>query len=863
MINLHGGGDSIQQIDYNLPAETHSPMYSMHKYWARKPHNVVAEYINAYSEEGDIVLDPFSGSGVAGIEALHLGRKAVIIDLDPVAVFIARMTAIPIDIEEFDSAFREITNKVKEKILDLYKTKCSICGNKNAIISHVVWQEDAKDYAIEKPLKIWYNCSVCEAAMRKGIKSKYPDKGDLDKIESINNQPISFWYPKDTKLMYNGTPFMKKEKRDYIWELFSKRNLMALSILYNEIENIKNNKIRNMMKFTFTSFIAKSSKLNFVNVGGYSSKGRGWTVHSYWVPPEHFEQNVWVDFENAYKDVRKGKEESNDWSTGKKYWVAIKGEGGGMFLKKNNQISQTDKIIKRIKPLSFKEAKDFNELINSDKTVLIATHNALDLVNEPNLNKSFIQPESIDYVFTDPPYGGSIQYFELSTLWGSWLKGRDNDDKFDMDFNEEVTINEKQSKGFDEYDLMLNKAFRQIFRVLKTGKYTTVTFHNTDIKIRNSLIRSVVYSGFNLDKILYQTPAKPSFKGLMQPYGSAVGDYYIRFYKPIQQKGQTRADIDSETQDKIIVESVKKILAERGEPTAYPWIQNTIDTELAKRGFSLISNPEDVAKVLNKHLGKEFVVVDVNEGSKRVKKWWFADPKIIAHYEIPLSERLEKTIVDILRREVTVTFDDIVREIFIRFPNSYTPEMTKIKDILKTYAIQVKDGKWQLSKASKKEIGIHNMIEASLAKIGKGLGFDVWTADNVNAVEDIVEKKLMLKMPEERSKRVKEIDVLWIKNGMVKYSFEVENSTNITEAIIRGSNIEYGTNRFIVIPKRRFKLLLRKFEEPMIKDRIQKEKWDVITYEQVDELLDKKYVKVEDLADMAKATEKRFEQKHL
>ncbi|MCL4383268.1 hypothetical protein M1278_01370 [Candidatus Marsarchaeota archaeon] len=118
-------------------------------------------------------------------------------------------------------------------------------------------------------------------------------------------------------------------------------------------------------------------------------------------------------------------------------------------------------------------------------------------------------------------------------------------------------------------------------------------------------------------------------------------------------------------------------------------------------------------------------------------------------------------------------------------------------------------------------------------------------------------------MPDERLKRVKEIDVLWIKNGKVEYSFEVENSTNITEAIIRGSNIEYETNRFIVIPKRRFKLLHKKFEEPMIKDRIQKEKWDVITYEQVDELLDRKVVKVEDLVDMAKAIDKQIEQKKL
>jgi len=63
----------IEHIDYALVAKTHSPMYIMHKYWARKPHNVVSEYIKNYTKEGDIVLDPFASSGVTAIKAVRLG----------------------------------------------------------------------------------------------------------------------------------------------------------------------------------------------------------------------------------------------------------------------------------------------------------------------------------------------------------------------------------------------------------------------------------------------------------------------------------------------------------------------------------------------------------------------------------------------------------------------------------------------------------------------------------------------------------------------------------------------------------------------------------------------------------------------
>ncbi len=74
-------------------------MYLMHKWWARKPHNVIHDYIEHYTSKGIIVLDPFCGSGVTPIEAIKMGRKAIGVDLDPIATFITRMTARPIQLK--------------------------------------------------------------------------------------------------------------------------------------------------------------------------------------------------------------------------------------------------------------------------------------------------------------------------------------------------------------------------------------------------------------------------------------------------------------------------------------------------------------------------------------------------------------------------------------------------------------------------------------------------------------------------------------------------------------------------------------------------------------------------------------------
>lgn len=109
----------MRHINYAIVPKAHTPLYMMHKYWARKPHNVVAEYIKRYSEKGEIVLDPFVGSGVTAVEALEAGRKAVALDLNPLSFFITWNTLFPVDINKLKKAFKEIEANVKGKIYDV------------------------------------------------------------------------------------------------------------------------------------------------------------------------------------------------------------------------------------------------------------------------------------------------------------------------------------------------------------------------------------------------------------------------------------------------------------------------------------------------------------------------------------------------------------------------------------------------------------------------------------------------------------------------------------------------------------------------------------------------------------------------
>lgn len=793
----------IDHINHALLAKAHPKRHLIHKFWARKPHNIVAKYIEHYTKKGEIVLDPFVGSGVTAIEALKLGRKAVAIDLNPIATFMTRMIAKPIDLKEFKKAFNKIEKKVRRNIEQLYETTCNKCKSRANIMA-AVWKRETNT-----PVELRIYCPKCKAK-----RLKKPSEDDMKKLREIEESEIQFWYPK-TRLRYpNGKEYKEGthiEDIDSVDKLFTRRNLLALSSLYHEIEEIKNESIRDLMKFTFTSMVHLASRMCPVakpspraHWSKYSATSF-WAVHRYWIPPRFMESNVWMLFESAAIEGRQG---------------VLKGKKDA-----NKQI------------VSYEEASAFSNLDNAN--ILVSTQSALDLSNIPD--------NSIDYVFTDPPYGGDIQYFELSTLWLSWLRGKEEDERFRLDWWEnEVTINPEQNKDFDYYHNRLHVAFREIFRVLKAGRFLTVTFHNTDVKVYNSIIRAVIFAGFELDKIIYQPPARASAKALLQPYGSAVGDYYIRFHKP---KGAFtkvfEREADKTRAKRIILESIKKILIERGEPTPLTDIlkgHTLIYTELRKHGYRFFgANPEGIGKVLEENRGKEFIFIK-GEG------WWFKEPEKY-HLELPLNERVELMVLDTLRRKIA-TFDDILQNIYLNFTNAQTPSPNSVREIVEEYGT-AKAGKWALKPQVRQQEKEHSEMIGFLAELGEKCGFDIWVGKReqsdsfkgkpLSELCDFKQLSLSDTSPEDIEKYIQQIDMLWVKYRKVAFAFEVEFTTTITDAFLRCSAIpkSHDASRFIVIPTEREKFMYRKLNSQLLQERVEEEGWKLIFFKNLREFYNK------------------------
>lgn len=135
-----------------------------------------------------------------------------------------------------------------------------------------------------------------------------------------------------------------------------------------------------------------------------------------------------------------------------------------------------------------------------------------------------IPGESIDYIFTDPPFGGNLMYSELNFLWEAWLKVFTNN-------KPEAIENTAQGKGLPEYQKLMTECFKEYYRVLKPGHWMTVEFHNSKNAVWNAIQEALQAACFVIADVRTLDKQQGSFKQVTS--ASAVKqDLIISCYKP-------------------------------------------------------------------------------------------------------------------------------------------------------------------------------------------------------------------------------------------------------------------------------------------------------------------------------------------
>lgn len=352
-----------KHLPNTFTSDTFKGMYAIHKYWSKKPRNVINQFIKSFTYSDEIVLDPFAGYGVTLTESIALDRKAIGVDINPASIRIIKGLLYYCDIVELDTFFNQWMQALAKTSSTWFSTSCN--KRHRAHRTHTLIEDG-------KPKLIRYYCDKCN---EKGEKS--PNADDL--LIWNESQKLTLDEKNFPLFLVNKRISIPENTR--ISSFFTKRNFLVINEAFQKL-GVFDKTTYNHLVNVFTAAIPQASKMVFVITKRKNVKQKpevGSWVAGFWKPSTYWEISPIHCFNIRFKKYIRGKRGSN---------------------------IKLPKIIKL--------ADSFNEI----------TRNTPLLVQGSSTNLQFIPNSSIDYILTDPPHGDRIPYLEYSQLWNSFFKDK-------------------------------------------------------------------------------------------------------------------------------------------------------------------------------------------------------------------------------------------------------------------------------------------------------------------------------------------------------------------------------------------------------------------------------------------------------
>ena len=477
-----------------------NPVYTAHPYHTKVPHTAIMRYILHYTQPGDIVLDGFAGTGMTGVACTACAnngdetalrftkewksqfgyspkwgiRHAICGDLSPYASNISSFFNMALNNAELKKEVHRIKKELENEISWMYTTTnknghptgkinfvlwsdimvCPHCGKEYTYWEHGVSMENMRVTSLDS-----YPCPYCNTFQSKKTAKfateSYFDDGLNKVVQRVKQVPVIV-------VGKDGSTKIQRGPNEYDFELLKKieetkidcwypiaelpeglktRDPKAREVYYAHqfytkrtlialsklYQKIESSKHSHALRFMFTSLLNLISKRNRVQAKNPYSRGQGVLNLTLVLPPFPTEASLL-----EMLDMR------------------------------------LSSIIK---------AKDSLPNIRSNAHY-VASAGELSIANN-----------SVDYIFTDPPFGANIMYSELNSMPEPWLKVMTNN-------NNEAIVNETQGKSEVSYRQTMTNCFKEYYRVLKPGKWMTVEFSNTSASIWNSIQLSIQQAGF-------------------------------------------------------------------------------------------------------------------------------------------------------------------------------------------------------------------------------------------------------------------------------------------------------------------------------------------------------------------------------
>lgn len=490
-----------------------NPIYMAHAYHTKVPHPAIMRYILHYTQPGDIVFDGFAGTGMTGVAAQLCGskidvealgvknakvgvRKAICSDLSPIASLIAASYNLKFDVQSFAKKAKAILNQVEDELGWMYETE--VDGRK-ARINYVIWSDVLGCPNCSEEIVLWDN-SVSEDT--KTIKDSFPcprcgttcSKKTMIKVwetkfDTLLNQTIKL--NKSVPVRVNYTCNGKRGERDvsrFDLELLEKINQTSLDgMTTNEI--VKGDESSRIENYGITHTHQFYTHRNFIYLSRIYKLLYNNPLLMAWMTSS---------LQNTSKMYK--------FRTDRKGGILA----GTLFVPSLNMEISANSVLKR-------KLSDFKLIHYKQRG------NSLSIVNSTTQLYN-LSDASIDYIFTDPPFGANIMYSELSCIWESWIKVMTNT-------KEEAIINNVQQKSLFEYQTLMNRSFQEYYRVLKPGKWITIEFSNTSASVWNSIQNALQGVGFIVVNVAALDKKQGSFKAVTTTT-AVKQDLVITCYKP-------------------------------------------------------------------------------------------------------------------------------------------------------------------------------------------------------------------------------------------------------------------------------------------------------------------------------------------
>lgn len=520
-------GDDRLGLLYSSPvtARRTGPLYNAFSYPTKIDPEAIAVFIAAHTSPGDTVLDVFAGSGTTGLAArlcehptpamrrrvdeLRLPvewgpRHAVLYELSVVGSLLARTMCNPPDPEAFEAAAQRVVSAVRSEIGWVYESEAP--DGRVGSLRHAIWSEVVTCPHCEAQIPYWdlsvareplrlqkeAPCVRCgsiigtseahrvtetiqdplagtEVVQRRRVMAhvygrtgrstwqRPPIPSDLALIERLLDTPIPSGVPSGEIRWGDLYRSGYHQGIERIHHFYTRRNLIVLGALWAAIDT-EPPALRDALKLLVLSYNAAHSTLmtRVVVKSGMS------------------------DF-------------------------VLTGAQSGVLYVSSLPVEKNvlDGVMRKIQ--TFKAAFASAHGGSGSVRVVNASSAHLDLPDS-----------SIDYVFTDPPFGGFIPYAEINQLNEAWLGTT-------TDTTEEAIVSPAQGKGVTEYGSLMKQVFDEVARVMKPGAAATVVFHSSKPDVWAAVGEAFSSAGLGVQRTSVLNKTQVSFKQVVSD-SSTRGD---------------------------------------------------------------------------------------------------------------------------------------------------------------------------------------------------------------------------------------------------------------------------------------------------------------------------------------------------